>query len=60
MKRVYKAVEEMPGSKVENIRLCFYLSDELARKYASIVFLASVRFETSKKVWTCKICAKHI
>lgn len=49
IKRVYKAVEEMPGSKVENIKNSFHLSEDLARKYASIVFLASIRFETSKK-----------
>ncbi|KAL1502653.1 hypothetical protein ABEB36_007767 [Hypothenemus hampei] len=49
IKRVYKMVEEIPGSIVENIKNLFYLSDELAKEYASIVFLASIRFETSKK-----------
>lgn len=43
-------VEEIPGSIVENIKNSFYLSDDLAKQYASIVFLASIRFETSKKV----------
>lgn len=50
IKRVYKMVEEIPGSIVENIKNSFYLSDDLAKQYASIVFLASIRFETSKKV----------
>ncbi|ENN72315.1 hypothetical protein YQE_11058, partial [Dendroctonus ponderosae] len=49
IKRVYKMVEEIPGSIMENIKSSFYVSDDLARKYASIVFLAAIRFETSKK-----------
>lgn len=49
IKRVYKMVEEIPGSTLENIKNSFYLSDELSKKYACIVFLASIRFETSKK-----------
>ncbi|XP_060534452.1 acidic fibroblast growth factor intracellular-binding protein [Cylas formicarius] len=49
IKRIYKTVDEMPGSIVENIKNCFYLPEELAKKYASIVFLAAIRFETSKK-----------
>lgn len=47
---MYKAVEETPGSIVDNIKQSFYLSDELAKQYACIVFLAAIRFETSKKV----------
>ncbi|XP_050313593.1 acidic fibroblast growth factor intracellular-binding protein [Anthonomus grandis grandis] len=49
IKRVFKTVDEIPGSIVENIKSSFYLPDKLARDYASIVFLASIRFETSKK-----------
>ncbi|KAJ8926303.1 hypothetical protein NQ314_021343 [Rhamnusium bicolor] len=49
VKRVFKVVEEMPGSIIENIKNLFYLPDELAKKYACIVFLACIRFETSKK-----------
>lgn len=55
IKRVYKAVEEIPGSIVDNIKQSFYLSDELAKQYASIVFLAAIRFETSKKVSSSKV-----
>lgn len=39
----------MPGSIVENIKNLFYLPDELAKKYACIVFIACIRFETAKK-----------
>lgn len=49
IKRVYKMVEEMPGSVVQNIQNLFYLSEELARKYAVVVFLASIRFEMTKR-----------
>ncbi|XP_066257767.1 acidic fibroblast growth factor intracellular-binding protein isoform X1 [Euwallacea similis] len=49
IKRVYKTVEEIPGSIIENIRKSFYVSEELAKQYACIVFLSSIRFETSKK-----------
>lgn len=49
VKRVYKTVEDMPGSVLQNIQNCFYLPENVAQKYACIVFLASVRFETSKR-----------
>jgi hypothetical protein len=39
----------MPGCLVNNIKQQFMLSDELARKYATIVFIACLRFETSKR-----------
>lgn len=42
-------VEEMPGKIVPNIQKHFLLADELARKYSCIVFLACMRFETSKR-----------
>nr|XP_060614159.1 acidic fibroblast growth factor intracellular-binding protein [Anolis sagrei ordinatus] len=48
-KRVFKAVEELRGSLVENIQQHFLLSDRLARDYAAIVFFANSRFETGKK-----------
>ncbi|XP_029469030.1 acidic fibroblast growth factor intracellular-binding protein isoform X1 [Rhinatrema bivittatum] len=48
-KRVFKVVEEMKGSLVENIQHNFLLSDRLARDYAAIVFFANSRFETGKK-----------
>jgi len=49
VKRIFKAVEEIPGNVTNNIKQNFLLSDELARKYAAIVFLACLRFETSKR-----------
>lgn len=42
-------VEEMPGSVTNNIKTNFLLSDDLARKYAAIVFIACLRFETTKR-----------
>ncbi|XP_064408050.1 fibroblast growth factor (acidic) intracellular binding protein a [Latimeria chalumnae] len=48
-KRVFKVVEEMKGSLVENIQQSFVLSDRLSRDYAAIVFFANNRFETGKK-----------
>uniref|UniRef100_A0A8D0GT71 FGF1 intracellular binding protein n=1 Tax=Sphenodon punctatus TaxID=8508 RepID=A0A8D0GT71_SPHPU len=48
-KRVFKAVEELRGSLVENIQQHFLLSDRLARDYAAVVFFANSRFETGKK-----------
>ncbi|XP_071800291.1 acidic fibroblast growth factor intracellular-binding protein-like [Asterias amurensis] len=48
-KRVFKAVEDMEGPMVKNIQTNFLLSEELAKKYAAIVFFANNRFETGKK-----------
>ncbi|XP_037933656.1 acidic fibroblast growth factor intracellular-binding protein isoform X1 [Teleopsis dalmanni] len=49
VKRIFKIVEELPGNITNNIKQHFNISDELAKKYATIVFLACLRFETSKK-----------
>lgn len=49
VKRIFKAVEEMPGNTATNIKQLFILSDELAQKYAAIVFIACLRFETTKR-----------
>ncbi|KAK5638608.1 hypothetical protein RI129_012903 [Pyrocoelia pectoralis] len=49
LKSVFKMVEEMPGPLVQNIQKFFMLSQDLASKYACIVFLACLRFETSKR-----------
>jgi len=49
VKRVFKTVEEMPGSLEKNIQTHYLVSDDLAKKYASIVFMANHRFETGKK-----------
>lgn len=50
VKRVYKMVEDMPGPVVQNIQNYFYLPEYIARKYACIVFLACIRFETKRKL----------
>lgn len=39
----------MPGSIIQNIQKMFFLREEQARKYACVVFLACLRFETSKR-----------
>ncbi|KAK3745518.1 hypothetical protein QZH41_009915 [Actinostola sp. cb2023] len=50
VKNVFRAIEENEGGSLsENIKKNFLLSDVLARQYASIVFMATHRFETSKK-----------
>ncbi|KAG5870201.1 hypothetical protein JTB14_013895 [Gonioctena quinquepunctata] len=49
VKKIFKTVEEVPGLTVENIKNSFHLSDEHAKKYSCIVFIACMRFETSKK-----------
>ncbi|KAL3278263.1 hypothetical protein HHI36_013600 [Cryptolaemus montrouzieri] len=49
VKRIFKMVEEMPGLLVQNIQNLFYLPEELARKYACIVFVGCIRFETTKR-----------
>lgn len=48
-RRVFKAVEELPGNVVSNVRSLFLLSDELAKRYGAVVFIACMRFETSKR-----------
>lgn len=49
VKRIFKSVEELPGSVTNNIKQSFLLPDELARKYSVIVFIACLRFETAKR-----------
>ncbi|CAD5114210.1 DgyrCDS3355 [Dimorphilus gyrociliatus] len=49
LKRVFKTVEELMGSLVENIKTHFLISNSLARQYAAIVFITNNRFETGKK-----------
>lgn len=48
-RRVYKAVEDMPGSLVDNISMQFLLPKDLSWAYAAVVFLASNRFECTKR-----------
>ena len=49
IKQVLQVVDDYEGSLVENIKAQFSLSDELARSYASVVFINHNRFETKKK-----------
>ncbi|XP_046746937.1 acidic fibroblast growth factor intracellular-binding protein [Diprion similis] len=49
VKRVLKVIEDLPGSLVTNIKQCFLLPDELAKRYAAVVFIACMRFEMNKK-----------
>lgn len=50
IKRIQKAIEEaQSGSIIKSIQREFLLSEELARKYCAIVFIAGQRFETTKK-----------
>lgn len=49
IKRIFKTVEELSGNIANNIKQHFLLPDELARKYAAVVFVGSVKFETTKK-----------
>ncbi|XP_028172105.1 acidic fibroblast growth factor intracellular-binding protein-like [Ostrinia furnacalis] len=49
VRRVFKAVEEIPGNVVSNIRTTFLLSEPLAKKYGAVVFIACMRFETAKR-----------
>ena len=49
VKRVLRVVDDYEGSLVQNIKKQFLLSDVLAKSYASVVFISSNRFETSKK-----------
>lgn len=48
-RRVYKVVEDMPGSLVDNISAQFLLPKDLSWAYATVVFLASHRFECTKR-----------
>ncbi|XP_033342083.2 acidic fibroblast growth factor intracellular-binding protein [Megalopta genalis] len=49
VKRVCKIVEDLPGSLVANIEQHFLLSEDLAKRYAAVVFIACLRFEMNKR-----------
>jgi len=49
IKRVYRAMEELPGNFLHNIKTTFLLPESLAEKYSVVVFLACHRFEIVKK-----------
>lgn len=66
VKRIYKTVEEMPGRIVQNIQKLFFLPEDLARKYACVIFIGCLRFETSKRKLqyltfrTLRLCTEKI
>ena len=45
IKRVYRAMEELPGNFLHNIKTTFLLPESRAEKYSVVVFLACHRFE---------------
>lgn len=47
--QVLQVVDDYEGSLVENIKAQFSLSEDLARSYATVVFINHNRFETQKK-----------
>ncbi|KAB7498446.1 Acidic fibroblast growth factor intracellular-binding protein [Armadillidium nasatum] len=49
VKRIYKQTDDASGSVKLNIQASFLLPPALAQKYATVVFLTSNRFETSKR-----------
>lgn len=49
IKQVLRVVDDHEGSLVENIKQNFILPEEMARIYASVVFISANRFETNKK-----------
>ncbi|KAM8792427.1 acidic fibroblast growth factor intracellular-binding protein-like, partial [Eudromia elegans] len=48
-RRVFKAVEELRGPLVDNVRQQFLLPEALARDYAAVLFFARGRFDTSRR-----------
>lgn len=49
IKRVHRAVEEVQGVFLDNIKAQFLLPEPLAERYSVLVFVACHRFETAKK-----------
>lgn len=49
IKQVLRVVDDYEGSLVENIKEQFILPEDLARSYASVVFISHNRFETHKR-----------
>ncbi|XP_012277322.1 acidic fibroblast growth factor intracellular-binding protein isoform X1 [Orussus abietinus] len=49
VKRIFKVVEDLPGSLVTNIGQHFLLPEDLAKRYAAVVFIACLRFEMNKR-----------
>lgn len=48
-KRIYKVVEEQPGTIVNNIKHQFLLPEDVATKYSTIVFITRLRLETANR-----------
>eukprot|EP00095_Tigriopus_kingsejongensis_P010435 maker-scaffold294_size218657-snap-gene-1.21 protein:Tk10435 transcript:maker-scaffold294_size218657-snap-gene-1.21-mRNA-1 annotation:"acidic fibroblast growth factor intracellular-binding" len=49
IKRVFKGVEDVPGTFIPNIQKTFHISKGLAEQYATLVFVVMFRFEMNKK-----------
>jgi len=49
IKRVHRAVEEVPGQFLHNIQGQFLLPEKLAKRYSVLVFVVCHRLETAKK-----------
>ena len=49
IKQVLRVVDDYEGSLVENIKTQFSLPENLARNYASVVFISHNRFDTNKR-----------
>ena len=49
IKQILRVVDDYEGSLVENIKTQFILPEDLARNYASVVFISHNRFETNKR-----------
>lgn len=48
-KRIYKTIDGLPGIMVNNIKSHFLLSERLAQKYASLIYISNNRFELNKR-----------
>lgn len=48
-KQILKVVDDYEGSLVQNIKTQFNLPEEMARSYASVVFISHNRFDTNKR-----------
>ncbi|KAJ8680329.1 hypothetical protein QAD02_016116 [Eretmocerus hayati] len=49
VRRIFKTVEELPGNLVANIKQHFLLPEDLAKRYAAVVFIVCLRFEMNKR-----------
>eukprot|EP00911_Craspedida_sp_UC1_P001863 UC1_evm1s1427 len=49
LKRVFKAVEDVPGRLIDNISRAFALNGTLAESYARLVFICNNRLAVDKR-----------